>query len=84
MLLHDVPCGEQQVQRLGSTRGGEPGDWKFGAGALMWGWGKALLEQDGTREAHQVHRVEGLPSLLKDLHSIWKSLWGRRGMSRRK
>ena len=61
-----------------------PGDQKFGGWRADVGWGKALLEQDGTREAHRVHRVEGLPSLLRDLHSIWKSLWGRRGMSRRK
>lgn len=71
MLLQDGPCEGTAGAKAGQQERAEHLETgNSGAGALMWGWGKALLEQDGTREAHRVHTVEGLPSLLRDLHSI--------------
>lgn len=62
------------MQRLGSKTEEQLEICNSGSGALIWGRREGLLEQGGTSEDHGVRAVEGLQSLLRDVHFIPRSL----------
>lgn len=70
----DIPCEGTARAKARQQDSGTARDLKFrGWSSDLWR-GEGLLEQGGTSEAPGVRTVEGLQSLLRDVHFIRRSL----------